>query len=388
MIGKDTVKKKLLEYRVLEIKIHNGKEQWKAKSRPKLVNNNDLEILEKYNKEIRGLYNYYALANNCCILSKLSYIMQYSLYKTFAQKYRTKVSHIKKKYRRNGHFTVRYRLKNGTLKDSAFYHDGFKKKEPMRIMNIDYLPKSIYHAPNTSLVKRLKAETCELCGTVDKLAMHQVRTMKDIKGKTPWGKQMMLRKRKTIALVANVRKNSLAMNRLILFVESRIRWKVYVRFGGECPKTHRSNTAGRWMLSLPLKSVNNLVKDAKKVQKTILMVGDISDIYVHNFQKMMSDPNYTVEELNAIALGYAKLLEQSNDVLNELKGVVNISTLSLTDKERMEVVDSAHDRMLNYRNLVKYYTNKNIGVSLLRAKKKNDTDRVMSLYGNESERYW
>lgn len=137
-----------------------------------------------------------------------------------------------------------------------------------------------------------------------------------------------------------------------------------------------------------LKSVNNLVKDAKKVQKTILMVGDISDIYVHNFQKMMSDPNYTVEELNAIALGYAKLLEQSNDVLTELKGVVNITTLSLTDKERMEVVDSAYDRMLNYRNLVKYYTNKNIGVSLLRAKKKNDTDRVMSLYGNESERYW
>lgn len=137
-----------------------------------------------------------------------------------------------------------------------------------------------------------------------------------------------------------------------------------------------------------LKSVNNLVKDAKKVQKTILMVGDISDIYVHNFQKMMSDPNYTVEELNAIALGYAKLLEQSNDVLIELKGVVNISTLSLTDKERMEVVDSAYDRMLNYRNLVKYYTNKNIGVSLLRAKKKNDTDRVMSLYGNENERYW
>lgn len=137
-----------------------------------------------------------------------------------------------------------------------------------------------------------------------------------------------------------------------------------------------------------LKSVNNLVKDAKKVQKTILMVGDISDIYVNNFQKMMSDPNYTVEELNAIALGYAKLLEQSNDVLTELKGVVNITTLSLTDKERMEVVDSAYDRMLNYRNLVKYYTNKNIGVSLLRAKKKNDTDRVMSLYGNESERYW
>ena len=43
------------------------------------------------------------------------------------------------------------------------------------------------------------------------------------------------------------------MNRLILLVESRIRGNVYVRFGGEHPKTHRSNTAGRWMLSLQKK---------------------------------------------------------------------------------------------------------------------------------------
>lgn len=75
------------------------------------------------------------------------------------------------------------------------------------------------------------------------------------------------------------------MDRLILLVESRIRGDVYVRFGGELPKTHRSNTAGRWMLSLPLKSVNNLVKDARKVQKTILMIGEISDTYVVSFRR-------------------------------------------------------------------------------------------------------
>ncbi len=137
-----------------------------------------------------------------------------------------------------------------------------------------------------------------------------------------------------------------------------------------------------------LKAVNNLVKDAKKVQKTILMVGEISDIYVNSFQKMMADPNYSIEELNAIANGYAKLLEQSNDVLTELKGVVNISSLSLTDKDRMDVIEHCHQSMVNYRNLVKYYTNKNIGVSYLRAKKKNDTDRVMALYGNPNDRYW
>ncbi|MBB4035431.1 uncharacterized protein YfkK (UPF0435 family) [Dysgonomonas hofstadii] len=137
-----------------------------------------------------------------------------------------------------------------------------------------------------------------------------------------------------------------------------------------------------------LRSVNNLVKDARKVQKTILMVGDISDIYVVNFQKMMTDENFSVEELNAIATGYAKLLEESSGVLNDLKDVVNVTTLSMTDKERIDVVDRAYNSMLNYRNLVQYFTNKNIGVSYLRAKKKGETARTNALYGNPSDRYW
>mgnify|MGYP001039222469 CR=1 FL=1 len=135
-----------------------------------------------------------------------------------------------------------------------------------------------------------------------------------------------------------------------------------------------------------LKSVNNLVKDGIKVKNTILMIGEISDIYVTNFQLMLRDENYTAEELSAIAFGYTKLLEESNNVLKEMKEVVNITTLSMTDKERMDVVDRCYNRVRNYRNLVMYYTNKNISVSYLRAKKKNDMDRVLALYG--SERYW
>ena len=137
-----------------------------------------------------------------------------------------------------------------------------------------------------------------------------------------------------------------------------------------------------------LKSVNNLVKDAVKVKNTKLMIGEISDIYVSNFQLMLRDENYTPEELSAIAFGYTKLLEESNDVLKEMKDVVNITTLSMTDKERMDVVDRCYNRVRNYRNLVMYYTNKNISVSYLRARKKNDMDRVLSLYGSGSERYW
>jgi len=134
--------------------------------------------------------------------------------------------------------------------------------------------------------------------------------------------------------------------------------------------------------------VNNLVRDAQKVKETILMVGEISDIYVKNYKKMLSDPNFRPEELVAIANGYTKLLGESNNLLKELKQVVNITTLSMTDKERMDVVERCHSKMKRYRNLVSYYTNKNISVSYLRAKKKNDLDRIMGLYGNMNERYW
>ena len=137
-----------------------------------------------------------------------------------------------------------------------------------------------------------------------------------------------------------------------------------------------------------LKSVNNLVKDAIKVRNTILLIGDISDIYVTNFQLMLRDENYTPEELSAIAFGYTKLLEESNNVLKEMKDVVNITTLQMTDKERMDVVDRCYNRVRRYRNLVMYYTNKNISVSYLRSRKKNDMDRVLALYGSRNERYW
>ena len=138
-----------------------------------------------------------------------------------------------------------------------------------------------------------------------------------------------------------------------------------------------------------LKSVNNLVKDARKVQRTVAMISEITQIYTTGFNKMVSDPNFTVDELAAISVGYAKLLEEGGALVTELKEVVTANNgLSMSDKERMDVIDQIHNRMVEYRNLTRYYTNKNISVSMLRAKEKNDTDRVLSLYGSPSQRYW
>lgn len=137
-----------------------------------------------------------------------------------------------------------------------------------------------------------------------------------------------------------------------------------------------------------LKKVHTVLKDARKVQLTILMVGEISDMYVNSYQLIIQDENFTVEELKAIALGYSKLIEEANLVLTDLKEVVNENGMSMSDRERMQVIDYAYDRMSEYRNLVRYYTNKNISVSYIRAQKKNSMDKIMALYGNAAERYW
>lgn len=137
-----------------------------------------------------------------------------------------------------------------------------------------------------------------------------------------------------------------------------------------------------------LKKVKGLVRDARKVQQTILMMGDITDIYVNSFQKMLSDPYFSADELSAIAQGYTILLEESSFIINDLKSIVNDSGLSMTDKERMDIINLCYDQVYEYRGLIQYYTNKNIGVSYLRAKKKQEQDRVLALYGNPNERYW
>ncbi|CAH0196405.1 MULTISPECIES: DUF4141 domain-containing protein [Chryseobacterium] len=137
-----------------------------------------------------------------------------------------------------------------------------------------------------------------------------------------------------------------------------------------------------------LKAVNNLVKDARKVQQTVLLVGDVSEMYVNNFGKMLNDPNFSAQELASIANGYSALLTESTELLKELKEIITSSGLSLNDKERMDVVDRVYKEVKAYHNLVRYYTNKNISVSYLRAKKQNNTQRVLDLYGTSNQKYW
>ncbi len=80
-----------------------------------------------------------------------------------------------------------------------------------------------------------------------------------------------------------------------------------------------------------LKSVHNLIKDARKVQLTVAIISEIAQIYTVGFQKMLSDPNFSVSELAAISGGYTILMQEGAALIAEIKEIVTAGNgLSIT----------------------------------------------------------
>lgn len=131
--------------------------------------------------------------------------MEYSMYKTLAGKYKCRTREVNKKYRKNGRFIIKHMTKTG-VKERFFYDGGFKRKKPTYKSECDTMPRTIYTAGRTSLIERLKARECELCGATDDLVMHHVRKLKNLQGKESWERHMIARKRKTIAVCRSCHK--------------------------------------------------------------------------------------------------------------------------------------------------------------------------------------
>lgn len=193
---------KLIEYKAIKIKINeNGKERFVALHRGKLVNQSDIEILARYNAEVRGLYNYYSIANDAFKIGRFANVMKYSMYKTFACKYKTNVHEIKRRYCRNEMFTVAYETRQG-MKTTTFYRDGFKRKEyATKFDNVSELPQFSKYAKTNTLKQRVERHTCELCQKdCRNLEIHQVKKLKDLKGDAEWILLMRKKRRKTLVV--------------------------------------------------------------------------------------------------------------------------------------------------------------------------------------------
>ena len=193
---------KLLEYQAMKITTtSSGKERFKALHRGKLNNKTDIDILSAYNSEIRGLYNFYSIANDAWKIGRFANVMKHSMLKTFAIKYRTNVNRIKARFIKNGQFTVTYETKSGK-KEAVYYNGGFeRKKEPSLFADINILPAYKKYERANSLRDRIKRGECELCGKkTDNIELHQVKRLKDLTGAEPWEAAMLKRRRKTLAV--------------------------------------------------------------------------------------------------------------------------------------------------------------------------------------------
>ncbi len=179
----------------------NNNTQFRAMHRASLTNNDDLEILLTYNAEIRGLYNYYKLANDVHMLNDFRYWMKWSMLKTYANKYKTKAKDISEKFNKNGKFGVSYINKKGVEKTTYFYDDPLVKSSETESYKVDEIPNVVKYKGRTNLIDRLEANKCEWCKEKDvPLEIHHVKKLKDLKGKKQWEKFMIERNRKTIAL--------------------------------------------------------------------------------------------------------------------------------------------------------------------------------------------
>lgn len=205
-VPKEKWLKRLLSYGALKIqydKNNGNKEIWVPICRSGLRNLDDLEILNQYNAEIRGLYNYYRIAHNATVLNNFLYVMKYSMYKTFAGKYRTSMRKIIQKYTKNRDFVITYQGKSGE-KSVVFYNQGMRRDTHVSATDPDIIGRARENRNYTSLVQRLRGCQCEWCGATDvEIEIHHVKKLKDLSGRAEWERHMIARRRKTMALCHN-----------------------------------------------------------------------------------------------------------------------------------------------------------------------------------------
>ncbi|MBD3108886.1 group II intron reverse transcriptase/maturase [Bacillus sp. AGMB 02131] len=185
------------------VKDMNAK-SWRMMHRKELLQNSDLEIISQVNAEIRGLYNYFCMAENVSTVMNMYYHAQeYSCLKTFANKYRTTVVEIRKRFRIGDNWGIKYYGKDGKEKYQEFYNKGFKRiKQGKAGKSLDNKVVNFY-ATRTQLEDRIRANSCELCGISGdehEYEVHHVNKVKNLKGKENWEKVMIAKRRKTLVV--------------------------------------------------------------------------------------------------------------------------------------------------------------------------------------------
>lgn len=207
------IKLEIPEKKIKAFALTNGYgnlDDFKIVHRAKLINNSELEILYTYNAELRGIANYYKLANNYHHLDKLFYLAESSFIKTIANKRRSTSMKVASSMRthKQGVLCLTRKDKNGNEKLHQFVKlkDLPKPKGAIKVdtPEMDVLVNSVKYSGRTEFEQRLLANKCEACGSTEgQMEVHHVRKLKDLKKKrnlTYLDRIMIERNRKTLVL--------------------------------------------------------------------------------------------------------------------------------------------------------------------------------------------
>jgi group II intron reverse transcriptase/maturase len=175
-----------------------------------LLESSDYSIITEYQMELRGIVQYYALAYNVSGLTRLKYIMQTSLVRTLATKYKSTAKKMYRKYEseistEDGKVLkcLQTKVEREGKKPLVATFGGFSMKRKPNAKIDDELPKPIN--TRTEILQRLLADVCEICGSSDNVEVHHIKKMSDLKkqGKDPqtgWKALMAKRRRKTLVV--------------------------------------------------------------------------------------------------------------------------------------------------------------------------------------------
>jgi group II intron reverse transcriptase/maturase len=175
----------------------------------------DGHIIDTYQQRFRGLAEYYQFAVDRCQLSNLKYVMQVALVKTLAHKYKLSASQVYRKYQTTvtigkEEYTV-LQVKVPTSNGERLITWGAIPLKTVKPSNhiplIDAPYRERVKDVRSDLIRRLQADTCELCGTQGKCVVHHVRKLADLKQrwagrreKPEWVKTMIAIQRKTLVV--------------------------------------------------------------------------------------------------------------------------------------------------------------------------------------------
>ncbi len=183
--------------------------------RAELLADTDYTILQRYQAVLRGLYNYYCMAVNVGTNARMHWIrrlLETSLTKTLAHKFRCHVSEIYKRYQVTvlDRKMLRVVIERQNKDPLIAVFGGFPFERLPDGMNItDFSFDQVWHQPGncrSEVVIRLLAGRCELCEADDvPVEVHHIRKLADIDRpgrppKAPWNKIMAARKRKTLVV--------------------------------------------------------------------------------------------------------------------------------------------------------------------------------------------